>query len=154
MRRLKESCAPDSYLGWLHSFLLMDDTVLLATSRKAACHKLQILDDFCQASGMRVNQQKTKFMIINGTRDDQLKPLVSETLRVENCDQYVYLGSFFPQDGKITTAVKLHQEAKQSHMYKLFFFCEKSRIPFPGKDEGVPVCNDVSPDVQLRVMAI
>ena len=133
MRRLKESCAPDSYLGWLHSFLLMDDTVLLATSRKAACHKLQILDDFCQASGMRVNQQKTKFMIINGTRNGRLKPLVSQTLRVGNCDQYVYLGAFFPQDGKMTTAVRLHQEAKQSHMYKFIAFLRKTLNTLSGQ---------------------
>ena len=83
---------------------------------------------------MRVNQLKTKFRIINRTRNDRLKPLVSQTLRVENCDQYVYLGAFFPKDGKMTTAVRLHQEANQSHMYKFIAFLRRNvEYPFWAK---------------------
>ena len=34
IKLLKETCEPDGFLSWLHLLMLMDDTVLLATSRK------------------------------------------------------------------------------------------------------------------------
>ena len=33
IKLLKDTCEPDSFLSWLHLLMLMDDTVLLATSR-------------------------------------------------------------------------------------------------------------------------
>ena len=46
IRNLKERCLPDDFLGWLHALMLMDDTVLLATSRERAIEKLQVLHIF------------------------------------------------------------------------------------------------------------
>ena len=44
--------------------MLMDDTVILASSREKCAEKLQILKDFCTSSGMIINESKTKFMAI------------------------------------------------------------------------------------------
>ena len=66
VRDLKRECGYDGYLGWLHSLLLMDDTVLLATTREQAINKIRILKECCSKSGMEINQSKTKFMVING----------------------------------------------------------------------------------------
>ena len=35
IKLIKETCEPDGFLSWLHLLMLMDDTVLLATSRES-----------------------------------------------------------------------------------------------------------------------
>ena len=52
---------------------LMDDTVILATSRNKCIEKAKILVQFCNNSGMIINENKTKFMVIIGnTKDNDL----------------------------------------------------------------------------------
>ena len=80
--------------------MLMDDTVILATTRKTAEEKIKILQDFCSNSGMVINQGKTKFMIINGTEHDR-HPLQSDNLIIDNCETYTYLGAVITQDASI-----------------------------------------------------
>ena len=63
---LKDRCAPDGFLKWLHALMLMDDTVILATSRERLIEKLYILDEFCESHGMIINESKTKFIVIHG----------------------------------------------------------------------------------------
>ena len=84
IRNLKEQCAPDSYLGWLHSLMLMDDTIIFASTRERALQKVRILRDFCKRSGMVVNNSKTKFMVINGKNDDY-SPIRDGPLSISNC---------------------------------------------------------------------
>ena len=61
----------------------MDDTVLLATSREQAIKKVKILMDYCQKSGMRINQDKPKFMVINGNSGSRA-PIVIDNEQVDN----------------------------------------------------------------------
>ena len=82
---LKRRCGLDGYLGWLHSLLLMDDTVLLATTREKCEEKFSVLLDFCHDFGMEINASKTKFMVINGTSEDRY-PLSVGGVQVQNCD--------------------------------------------------------------------
>ena len=70
VRKMKTCCGIDGFLGLIHYLLLMDDTVILATTREMCLKKLGILQKFCIESGMIINQSKTKFMVINGTQDD------------------------------------------------------------------------------------
>ncbi|ELU15273.1 hypothetical protein CAPTEDRAFT_104428, partial [Capitella teleta] len=65
IRNFKERCAPDGFLGWLHSPMLMDDTIILATSRQRANEKIGVLREFCRTSGLITNESKTQFMVIN-----------------------------------------------------------------------------------------
>ena len=58
--------ADDSFLVDLHLMVLMDDTVLLGTTRNKIIKKFEILMDFCENYGRRVNELKTKLMVING----------------------------------------------------------------------------------------
>jgi hypothetical protein len=62
----------DGFLG--PRILLMDDTVILATSRQRCLQKLQTLMDFCDRYGMQLNEKKTKLMVINGLKDNR-RPL-------------------------------------------------------------------------------
>ena len=115
----------DDFLQWLHCMLLMDDTIILATSREAAVKKLGVLTDFCRTSGMVVDMSKTKFMVINGRANDK-DPLVTEDLVVDNCDSYTYLGVIFTQDGKSDSTVREHVRNKQCHIIKFLSFLSKN----------------------------
>ena len=130
---LKRKCLPDSFLGWLHALMLMDDTILLATSREKASEKIKVLMDFCDTSGMVINCKKTKFMVINGENDD-LIPFKTGSITITNCTTYTYLGSTYTQDGKIITAVKSHCKEKMAHVLKFDAFVKKnSDFPFKVK---------------------
>ena len=130
IRMIKENCDVDGFLGWLHILVLMDDTVLLATSRKGMTRKLNILLQFCNEYGMEINQRKTKFFVISGSRDDS-QPFEIDNLIVHPCTQYVYLGSIFTSDGSTSSAIAAHARTKMCHVLKFISFLKKNRdIPF------------------------
>ena len=52
--------------------MLMDDTVILATSRAMFKKKLKILEKYCEEYGMVINADKTKFMVIHGDDSDKI----------------------------------------------------------------------------------
>ena len=127
---IKQGCGYDGFLGWLHILVLMDDTVLLSTSKHSMICKLKMLSRFCTTHGMKINNSKTKFFVINGTQDDKQQMVVDDIV-VEACERYVYLGSPFTADGSSSTAVKVQAESKICHVLKFIAFVNKnSDIPF------------------------
>ena len=71
IKMIKTRSLPDGFLSWLHVLMLMDDTVIFATSREQLTMKLKILEEYCTEYGMQVNETKTEFMVINGTPKDR-----------------------------------------------------------------------------------
>ena len=67
----KENCGDGGFFKWLHVLLLMDDIVIMATSRGSLQEKLNILNHFCVLYGMVVNRSKTKFMVLHGDNQDR-----------------------------------------------------------------------------------
>ena len=59
IKLIKDNCNSDGFLSWLHLLFLMDDTVLLATSRENVIHKITLLKQYCDAYGMKINEGKT-----------------------------------------------------------------------------------------------
>ena len=133
IRDLKNGSPPDDLLGWLHCLVMMDDTVIFATSRKSALHKVQILQEFCRKSGMVINSGKTQFMVIQGTAEDRT-PLKNYDLTIENTDSYMYLGSTFTQDGRLLSSVKKQCNVKMPNVIKFEAFVKKNNdAPFTVK---------------------
>ena len=118
-------CPSDGFLKWISSLLLMDDTVLLSTTRERCTKDIKILTDFCNRSGMVSKQSKTNFMVINGTGEDRAPKRVSD-LMVENCTTYTYLGVIFTQYGKVESSVKEHVLSKQKHVTNFAAFVTKN----------------------------
>lgn len=58
VKLIKNTCESDGFLSWLHLLILMDDTVLLATSRENMIKKVKLLTEFCDKYGMVVNEKK------------------------------------------------------------------------------------------------
>ena len=130
IQMIKQGCPPKGFLSWLHVLVMMDDTVLLSTTRKGMLRKICIPYDFCRSHGMIFNCNKTKFMVVNGNNEDR-EPLVCNDSKIDYCDKYMYLGSPFTNDGSPSTAVKLHANKKKCHVLKFVSFINKNNdIPF------------------------
>ena len=84
---------PETIIQWLHCLMLMDDTVIFATSREKVQEKLNILKEYCSQNGMRVNESKTKFMAINGSPMDKVSFMLGNH-RVRHCKSYIYTSEF------------------------------------------------------------
>lgn len=52
----------DDLLGWLRLLVLMDDTVIVATTHEGLCQKLKVFVKWCNQSGMIINVDKTEYM--------------------------------------------------------------------------------------------
>lgn len=130
IRLVKQRCLPDGFLGWLHTLVLMDDTVLLSTSREGMIDKVKLMQSFCSGHGMIVNEAKTKFFVINGT-EGEAEPLRVDGLTIAPCSMYTYLGSPFTSDGSVSSALGVHARTKLSHVVKFVAFIKKNNdVPF------------------------
>ena len=163
IKRIKTMCQPEPFLSWVHILMLMDDTVLLSTTRAGIKYKLKVLYDFCEAFGMKINASKTKFFVINGEIGDRESLSVGD-LVVEHCNSYVYLGSHFMCDGSVSSAVKEHAKVKICQVLKFVSFITKNNcVPFIVKrrvfDAALTssllygceswVCADIKPVIKL-----
>ena len=130
IRKFKEQCCHDGFLQWLHCLMLMDDTVILATSRAMFKKKLKILEKYCEEYGMVINADKTKFMVIHGDDSDKIPFSIGEVIML-HCTKYIYLGATFTADGSLLSSIREHVKDKQKHLNKLIIFFYKNQdMPF------------------------
>ena len=121
IKMVKARSPADGFLSWLHLLMLMDDTVIFATSREKLVKKLEILNEYCSEYGMQVNEGKTEFMVINGTNSDRINIVISD-LTVKHCTSYVYLGVIVTENGSATSSLKAHVAEKKKHLNRLLIF--------------------------------
>ena len=85
--------------------MLMDDTVLFATSRQRLIEKLNLLAFWCDKCGMVINEDKTKFMAFVTKDEDDRKPITLKLhhgiVNVIHGTEYKYLGVIITSDGKV-----------------------------------------------------
>ena len=130
IKMIKTRSLPDGFLSWLHVLMLMDDTVIFATSREQLTMKLKILEEYCTEYGMQVNESKTEFMVINGTPKDR-ETIVLSTLTVKHCTSYVYLGVIVTENGSASASLKAHIAEKKKHLNRLNIFLSRNHdAPF------------------------
>ncbi len=130
VRMLKRIVPTDGFLGNLHSLLLMDDTVILATSREMCEKKLSVVCQFCKQSGMKINEKKSKFFVIND-EDCERRCLVSEELRVTYPSEYLYLGAWFTESGRSEAVVTRHETISEKVVNKFSIFSATNiQMPF------------------------
>lgn len=91
IKLIKDNCINEGFLEWLHNLILMNDIVLLSTSRERMIHKLSLMKKFCCEFGMTVSESNIKSLVINGTVVDK-EGVHIDGLEVEWCAQYMYLG--------------------------------------------------------------
>ena len=149
VRLVKEQSGVDGFLDWLHLLMLMDDTVLIATSRERLIQKLGLLVQWCDKSGMVINEDKTQFMAFVTAVKEERKPIVLKlhhgTVYVKHCKEYKYLGSIFTSDGKVTSSLQKHCTSKEKDINKLVIFLERNKnAPYTVKKTVVEACFNTS----------
>ena len=127
LTQLKANFGNDEFLGTTHALMLMDDTVILASSKEKCLEKGIVLLDFCQKYGMKINEGKTKLIILNNPQASMNLMSTDGLLRhtIDLCDQYTYLGSVFTSDGRITSAIRKQAEDKRKRVEIGFIFQAK-----------------------------
>ncbi len=121
IRLIKQNVPMDSFLEWLHCLVLMDDTVIIATSRQSLLQKLTYLEKYCNEYGMIMNQKKTKLLVVNGDEQDRL-PIQLGEVTIHNAQSYVYLGAVVTEDGSTASSIQKHAKDKEYNLNKLLIF--------------------------------
>ena len=133
VKLIKNAIANDGFLGFFHALLLMDDTVILATSRERCVAKFRIVLQYCNEYGMSINANNTKFFELNGNDEDKIS-LKVENIEIGYSTQYLYLGAWFTDSGKMTDVLALHAKSNQATINKFAIFCAaNSQMPFKYK---------------------
>ena len=126
---------PDSFLNDIHALMLMDDTVLLASTGERLIERFTVLMNFCKKYGMSINDLKKQMMVVNGTKEDRQEFKVYD-ITVKHTTSYVYPGSPFTESGKIKDVIKLHIKTRTKDLNKLRIFCKKNEtMPYIFKKE-------------------
>ncbi len=130
---LKDKIAVDGFLGVLHALLLMDDTVILATSRDMCIRKFRVVVDYYNDYGMVINENKTKVLVIYNTEIDKV-PLKIEGHIIKYCDSYKYLGAWFTDSGRMKDVMSLQEVKGQSVINRFSIFCSLNpNMPYCSK---------------------
>ena len=121
------SYGTDGWLDTLHCLLLMDDTVIFATSKAALEAKLKLLKKSADKLGMEIHPTKSKFLVINS---DDKSPIVIDSVIVSYTDLYLYLGSFISME-PIPLQLKHHFNDKYKQVLKFYTFLYKNNdVPY------------------------
>ena len=140
VRLIKSVTDEDGFLGKLHTLVLMDDTVILSCSRDVCMMKMRKVLEFCTEFGMEINVKKTSFFVINGESGDH-EQMIFENLRIPYKSEYCYLGSYFTDDGKMSSSLQKHITSKTSDINKFTIFCAvNTTIPFYLKKQIFDSC--------------
>ena len=108
----------------------MDDTVVMATSKRMMARKLEILARSAQSIGMEIHPSKSKFMVCGKT---DVEPFVLGNVTVAHTDSYIYLGTPITV-GSVSSQIALHVENKEPHLRKFTSFLIKNHdAPFKVK---------------------
>ena len=123
----------DSFLGDLHLMVLMDDTVLLGSTRELIIKKFEVLMKFCEQYGMIVNDLKTNLLVINGNVKDR-EDFFCKGVNVKHAKSYIYLGSPFTEDGKVNSILTMHLKSRMADLNKFKIFCKvNATMPYTYK---------------------
>ena len=130
VKMLKNEIAADVFLGNLHTMLLMDDAVIVATSREMCERKMNIVLRFCSEYGMLINEKKTKFFVVNGAERDKQDLRVGE-VGVSYAARYLYLGAWFTDTARMDAVLNMHQTMSEAIVNKFSIFCAaNTQMPF------------------------
>ena len=85
-----------------------DDTVIKAENECGMQMNFNLLNEYCNCNGLRVNISKTKMMVFarSKTRLRKLPTFKFGNLDLDLVDDYVYLGICFNWNGSFVTAKK------------------------------------------------
>lgn len=90
---------------WLMLLAFADDTALISKALQEMQLLLDIFSEACKELGLKINVDKTKYMIINETELGGNHNLTCYGKTVEKVKEFTYLGSILTADGKSSVDV-------------------------------------------------
>jgi len=109
----------------IHTLLYADDIIILAYSLKELQRKINVLYSFCNVHGLKVNLNKTKYIIFGRRHDKSKASPTYGNVNIERVKEYVYLGVTFSEvpnfyKAKISFFTKANNASAQlgSFIYK------------------------------------
>lgn len=104
----------------IHTLLYADDIIILAYSLKELQKKINVLFNFCNSHGLKVNLNKTKYMIFGKKHDKSKNTPTYGNISIERVKEYVYLGVTFTEvpnfyNAKISFFNKVKNASAQLH---------------------------------------
>ncbi|MPC48433.1 hypothetical protein E2C01_042206 [Portunus trituberculatus] len=103
----------DRFLDWLHTLVLMDDTVLLTMSRRKILEKVEVVWSFFREYGMVIKEAKAKVFVVHG-KDGDAEPSCVDDITITPCLKYTYIEAPFTSDDSVSSALKVHEKMKIS----------------------------------------
>ena len=121
VKALKQT-GPDSWLEDLHCLLLMDDTVIFASSRDKLKEKLCALKRCTDLLGMVIHPNKSKFIsvIANDT-----EPVKIDDVSINFTTEYTYLGTKI-SNSTCAAQARSHVSSKANHVLQFNSFLSKN----------------------------
>jgi len=124
----------------LTNLLFVDDASLFATGHERACHLLELLDDFCKATGMQCNSAKCEVLVFGGTPRERASLRAAEyTLggkRLEvlaESETTKYLGLHYGPKRHFTKCTDELLAQGRRAVHGLHAMCRSKGINVPGK---------------------
>ena len=84
-----------------------DDLVILSESEKGLQHSLNKLNDYCNKWKLKVNESKTKIMVVQKGRNKSNVKLTFGQTTLEQVTEYKYLGIIFTENAQLDTAQEI-----------------------------------------------
>jgi Reverse transcriptase (RNA-dependent DNA polymerase) len=127
--KLQKTGIPLTREEWLQLLAFADDTALLSQDAREMQLLIDVFVEACASLGLRVNVPKTKFMVINKKKldDVQQHPFTIYGQPIDQVDELVYLGSLITADGTAKADIRTRvQKASKAHgALKKYIFCNR-----------------------------
>ncbi|KAF2895164.1 hypothetical protein ILUMI_11011 [Ignelater luminosus] len=94
-----------------------DDTLLTAQNAEELLESLRRLEEVSRECGLKINELKTKIMIIDRDNENQRQPQKIENFEV--VDKFIYLGSMLHKSGSCEFEIRRRIEIARSAMIKM-----------------------------------
>ena len=108
-----------------------DDIALFSHFQKELQRRLDILQAFCSARGLKVNVQKTKTMVFEHQKS-QTPPFTYAGNDIEQVEGFKYLGMFLKHSRTLNAAIDHLCKAATRAMFALQRRCQQLHLHDPG----------------------
>ena len=114
--------------------------MLLSTTREALLTKLSLFSDYCIMNCLKINWDKSCFLVINGDQTDRIPCALNDKILI-NVPSFVYLGNSIHSSGFMRDNLSMHISSKKKDVdkFKTFLFSNHN-MPFVLKKRVFNAC--------------
>ena len=128
------------FLNALHLLIHVDDTTLIATSRRLAESKIRSLITYCKRNQINLELSKCEFVVINGALEDKMALNLQNGV-IKNAEYVTLLGSRISSSGNLQYDLNLHMQKRFQAISKFYNFLRSNKLaPIAEKLKVLDAC--------------